>query len=95
MGREGFEPPNALRDLIYSQAPLATWIPARGERGIVAAGGAGSTSIAIASTHHLNSFNSRGRKPAVAFEHGAPRLVETAGFRPRLFKASRRMMPPR
>ena len=29
VGREGVEPPNGVPELIYSQRPLATWIPAR------------------------------------------------------------------
>ena len=29
MHREGIEPPNGLPELIYSQPPLATWIPVR------------------------------------------------------------------
>ena len=31
MGREGVEPPNGVPELIYSQRPLATWIPAQVE----------------------------------------------------------------
>src|SRR5512136_1398300 len=27
VGREGVEPPNGVAELIYSQRPLATWIP--------------------------------------------------------------------
>src|SRR5262249_5351130 len=29
VGREGFEPPKAFRQLIYSQPPLAAWVPPR------------------------------------------------------------------
>jgi hypothetical protein len=29
VGREGVEPPNGVPELIYSQRPLATWIPAQ------------------------------------------------------------------
>src|SRR5438309_8490997 len=29
VGRRGFEPPKAFRQLIYSQLPLAAWVPPR------------------------------------------------------------------
>src|SRR5579859_409844 len=29
VGREGFEPPKAFRQLIYSQPPLTAWVPPR------------------------------------------------------------------
>ena len=34
MGREGVEPPNGVAELIYSQRPLATWIPVRVVRAV-------------------------------------------------------------
>ena len=34
VGREGFEPPKAFRQLIYSQPPLAAWVPPRSSQSV-------------------------------------------------------------
>jgi hypothetical protein len=68
VGREGFEPPKAFRQLIYSQPPLAAWVPPRSSQSVGAtAKGVNERRASRTSRNVLREFRRRaGARPPQA-----------------------------